>query len=193
MATQRISLDPKLWAKTRRTAFDMGVTATEVVSQALVEYLDRAENPLAGLAAAPKTLKHDDRPIGRITKVTEDESGITVEGEVWPKDDPRRDVKLMEVSVTSDKLPWDSAVALVKSGQAAVLQGNSSVVPDAVIPAIEQRIRGEAVIAQDALPPPAVIKDPKEAAAKVQAAMETRNAQPYHPVPKPTSTKKPRR
>ena len=49
---------------------------------------------------------------------------------------------------------------------------------------------GEAVIGQDALPPPAVIKDPKEAAAAVKAVAAGRE---FHPVPKPVSAKRARR
>jgi hypothetical protein len=42
MATQRLSLDPKLWARTRRMAFDLGLTASRVTEIALESYLDNA-------------------------------------------------------------------------------------------------------------------------------------------------------
>jgi hypothetical protein len=85
-----------------------------------------------------------------------------------------QDAQLLEVSVTKDEMPW----------------GPSSVVPTAVIPAIEKRLRGEAVIAQDALPPAAVINDPKEVGAAI-AKVALAAGREFTPVPKPASTKKP--
>jgi hypothetical protein len=115
-----------------------------------------------------------------------------------------KEARLDEVSVTKDEMPW----------------GPSSVIPDAVIPAIEKKLRGEPAIALDALPPPAVvsiangesatitsemhipaegsatitdvrvIKDPKEAGAAVRAVAAGRE---FHPVPKPVRKPRPKR
>ena len=40
MGQQTISIDPDLWKRTRRFAFDTGVTASSIVEAALTEHLD---------------------------------------------------------------------------------------------------------------------------------------------------------
>ena len=40
-STQRLSLDPKLWAKTRREAFDRGMSASALVAEALALWFDQ--------------------------------------------------------------------------------------------------------------------------------------------------------
>lgn len=43
MATQRLSMSEAVWARTRRKAFDLGISASLLAERALVEYLDREE------------------------------------------------------------------------------------------------------------------------------------------------------
>ena len=56
---QQISIDPQLWAQTRRLAFDTSTTASRIVETALAEYLTRVGEPPAELA----TTKKPRRPI----------------------------------------------------------------------------------------------------------------------------------
>jgi hypothetical protein len=151
VATQRISLDPALWNRTRRRAFDTGTTATALVSLALAEYLDRTEKP-QGRLADPQFVTLD--PSQQVPPES------LIPEAVIPVIDRElrrgmKEVELYEVSVTADKMPWDGPV-----------------------------------IVQDALPPAAVINDPKEVGAAI-AKVALAAGREFHPVPKPTSTKKP--
>jgi hypothetical protein len=61
---QQISIDPELWARARRKAFDIRSTATKIVEAALTEYLDRLdEKPPAGPATKPLPVPNRPEPI----------------------------------------------------------------------------------------------------------------------------------
>ena len=216
MATQRVSLDPALWNRTRRLAFDTGTTASRLVETALAEFLDRQEKPPAKVAGegppddawatllAPHAKQHvplpahdsqrpsityTGKPIARMTGVEEVEGGLVFHAE------------LLETSVVADPPHPDWKVQA---------PGGGSVVPDAVVPEIEQRIRGglppaavanggTATITSEihvpAEGPPVITKqltvnDPKTA---VEALALLRNPATFSPVPKPVRKARPKR
>jgi hypothetical protein len=166
---QTISLDPRTWAKVRIMAFERSTSASKLVAQAVDEFLARElGKPQGQLATEPD-------PIAKFMEARLDEVSVISDVKLYEtsivKDPlPGREFKLSQ-PVPIEGMPWDEAKTKVESGQAAILQGN-------------------AVTAQDALPPPAVIKDPKEVGAAIKAVAPGRE---FHPVPKPASTRKPRR
>jgi hypothetical protein len=133
----------------------------------------------------------------------------------------------MEVSVTSEKMPWDPPTVVSPLRRPVPIEGMPWDDEQAATSVTKTfKATGEAVIGQDALPPPAdvklangesatmtsevvvpaegppvisnirVIKDPKEVEGAIAKAVEAKlvgQPREFHPVPKPTSTKKPRR
>lgn len=74
---QKLSLDPELWAKTRRMAFDRQTTASKIVAEALTEWFGRQDG---GGKLRAQVATHA-KPIARVTSITETDGGLTVTAE----------------------------------------------------------------------------------------------------------------
>jgi hypothetical protein len=80
MATQRLSLDPQLWNRTRRAAFDRGISASKLVETAIEEYLEREGKPRARVAKGVTLLDNHDAsiPVARVDDIETTNRGVTI-------------------------------------------------------------------------------------------------------------------
>jgi len=194
---QTISIDPDLWKRTRRLAFDMGTTATSIVEEALIAYFAAMELKQGGRPAPHPTTdwvlaKGPVSASDLRTPFSGDHAILLMpDGSVM---DPVADAtvstepfSLSRTFLSVDKLPpGDGAYVETKQMDAWPPPARSaSVIADVV----ESHMDGEVRVIDKVDLKAIVINSPSEAAAAVQAA----GPREFHPVPKPTTTKKARR
>lgn len=172
MVQQKISIDPELWARTRRKAFDLKTTASKLVEEGLSQYLDQLDIP--GEMREPRE---------RLATATATATTATATTTAPP---PHKTIGLNPTGQRAvDQLrsaPWNDPVPV------AVAESAGSV---AIAPSANNEKDGfgaAAVVVPDGASK--IINDPQ-----VAAAMATQRAQlagrTIHPVPKPE--KKPTR
>ena len=181
MGQQTISIDPDLWKRTRRQAFDMGTTATSIVEQALIAYFAAMELKQGGRLApqpAPTT------------------DWVLAKGPVSASDLRGKAVSTIPDIPLIDYRPPQPASGIQWVGESTSEERKQmdALPPPAIYESFDESfatVEEDGSITQHTSVgfKAVVINSPSEVAAAVKAA----GPREFHPVPKPTTTKKARR